>query len=77
MNQGAPVYDNASMRSSTDAGGFWGVLARKAKAILEDDNLSNHSDNRMINPNVSSSIDGQVCGGFSIIFILQLLFYVC
>ncbi|KAI5662910.1 hypothetical protein M9H77_22233 [Catharanthus roseus] len=58
-NKGAPVYDNASMRSSTDAGGFWGVLARKAKAILEDDNLSNHSDNRMINPNVSSSIDGQ------------------
>lgn len=27
------------MGSSNEAGSFWGVLARKAKAILEDDNV--------------------------------------
>lgn len=27
------------MGSSNEAGSFWGVLARKAKAILDDDNV--------------------------------------
>ncbi|RAL39211.1 hypothetical protein DM860_002744 [Cuscuta australis] len=36
-SQGAPVYDYTSMKSVDEAGGFWGVLAWKAKAILEDD----------------------------------------
>uniref|UniRef100_A0A5B7A2Q4 Uncharacterized protein n=1 Tax=Davidia involucrata TaxID=16924 RepID=A0A5B7A2Q4_DAVIN len=35
------TYDNTSMKSSRESNkGFWGVLARKAKAILEDDNMS-------------------------------------
>lgn len=28
------------MGSSNETGSFWGVLARKAKAILEDDNIN-------------------------------------
>lgn len=33
------------MRSSNEAGSFWGVLARKAKAILDDDNIFPQSNN--------------------------------
>ncbi|KAL3531585.1 hypothetical protein ACH5RR_005106 [Cinchona calisaya] len=36
-SKGSPTYDYTSMKSSNEAGGFWGVLARKAKAILDDD----------------------------------------
>ncbi|KAM7463872.1 hypothetical protein LguiA_031993 [Lonicera macranthoides] len=32
--------DYASMRSASESGGFWGVLARKAKIILDEDNIS-------------------------------------
>ncbi|KAJ8550788.1 hypothetical protein K7X08_000158 [Anisodus acutangulus] len=35
-----PSYEYTSLSSSNEAGGFWGVLAKKAKAILEDDNIS-------------------------------------
>ncbi|KAL3629899.1 hypothetical protein CASFOL_026211 [Castilleja foliolosa] len=35
---GGPTYDYTSMEGSNEAGSFWGVLARKAKAILDDDN---------------------------------------
>ncbi|KAJ8898843.1 hypothetical protein K2173_008152 [Erythroxylum novogranatense] len=34
------VFDAYEDVSQNDSKGFWGVLARKAKAILEDDNLS-------------------------------------
>ncbi|XP_051130194.1 uncharacterized protein LOC127250812 [Andrographis paniculata] len=37
---GGPTYDYTSMGSSNEAGSFWGVLARKAKAILEEDSES-------------------------------------
>ncbi|KAJ8753821.1 hypothetical protein K2173_000075 [Erythroxylum novogranatense] len=34
------VFDAYEDESRNDSKGFWGVLARKAKAILEDDNIS-------------------------------------
>ncbi|CAK9153776.1 unnamed protein product [Ilex paraguariensis] len=40
QSKGSPTYDYTSMKSENETGGFWGVLARKAKAILEEDNLS-------------------------------------
>ncbi|KAI3447868.1 hypothetical protein Pfo_004533 [Paulownia fortunei] len=42
--KGGPTYDYTSMESSNEAGSFWGVLARKAKAILEDDNVPYQSE---------------------------------
>lgn len=44
-SKGGPIYDYTSMRSSNEEGSFWGVLARKAKAILDDDNVSPQSNN--------------------------------
>ncbi|KAL3622704.1 hypothetical protein CASFOL_033312 [Castilleja foliolosa] len=42
---GGPTYDYTSMEGSNEAGSFWGVLARKAKAILdEDNNVPYHSE---------------------------------
>lgn len=38
-SKGSSTDDYASMRSTNEPGGFWGVLARKAKAILEDDDI--------------------------------------
>ncbi|PWA97449.1 hypothetical protein CTI12_AA029390 [Artemisia annua] len=35
--QGSATYDYTSMGSTNEPGGFWGVLARKAKTILDDD----------------------------------------
>ncbi|KAL7134010.1 hypothetical protein ABFS83_12G178100 [Erythranthe nasuta] len=43
-NKGGPTYDYTSMGSSNEGGNFWGVLARKAKAILEDDNIPYQSE---------------------------------
>ncbi|KAA8517611.1 hypothetical protein F0562_015085 [Nyssa sinensis] len=34
------TYDYTSMKSSSESKGFWGVLARKAKAILDEENMS-------------------------------------
>lgn len=34
------TYEYTSLTTPNEAGGFWGVLARKAKAILDDDDLS-------------------------------------
>ncbi|XP_071910540.1 uncharacterized protein [Coffea arabica] len=42
-SKGSPTYDYTSMKSSNEPGGFWGVLARKAKAILDDDDISHPS----------------------------------
>ncbi|XP_071687974.1 uncharacterized protein [Rutidosis leptorrhynchoides] len=36
-SKGAETYDYTSMKSTNEPRGFWGVLARKAKAILEDE----------------------------------------
>ncbi|KVH94960.1 hypothetical protein Ccrd_002971 [Cynara cardunculus var. scolymus] len=36
-SKGSATYDYTSMGSTNEPGGFWGVLARKAKAILDDD----------------------------------------
>ncbi|XP_073281733.1 uncharacterized protein [Primulina huaijiensis] len=44
---GSHTYDYTSMGSSNEDGGLWGVLARKAKSILEDENAHHskyHSD---------------------------------
>ncbi|KAI3666794.1 hypothetical protein L6452_41831 [Arctium lappa] len=35
-SKGSATYDYTSMRSTNEPGGFWGVLARKAKSILDD-----------------------------------------
>lgn len=35
--QSSTTYDYTSMGSTNEPGGFWGVLARKAKSILDDD----------------------------------------
>ncbi|KAJ0878484.1 hypothetical protein HanRHA438_Chr10g0440321 [Helianthus annuus] len=37
-SKGSATYDYTSMGSTNEPGGFWGVLARKAKSILDDDN---------------------------------------
>lgn len=37
---------NAYEDSINDSKGFWGVLARKAKAILDDDNVSQDTETR-------------------------------
>ncbi|KAL7583449.1 hypothetical protein Lser_V15G42946 [Lactuca serriola] len=39
-SKGSATYDYTSMGSTNEPGGFWGVLARKAKSILDDDNDS-------------------------------------
>ncbi|KAI3682799.1 hypothetical protein L1987_83052 [Smallanthus sonchifolius] len=36
-SKSSATFDNASMRSTNAREGFWGVLARKAKSILEDE----------------------------------------
>lgn len=66
-HQAAPSYEYKSLSSSNEAGGFWGVLARKAKAILEDENISQqfespgsgspNENQRYQNPNVSRKVD--------------------
>nr|GEV37140.1 hypothetical protein [Tanacetum cinerariifolium] len=38
------TYDYTSMGSTNEPGGFWGVLARKAKTILDDDNAPRRFD---------------------------------
>nr|GLL36771.1 uncharacterized protein LOC109181355 isoform X1 [Ipomoea trifida]GMD39975.1 Developmental and secondary metabolism regulator veA like [Ipomoea batatas] len=54
QNQGGPTYDYTSMKSTNEAGGFWGVLARKAKAILDDDNMSRHFEAPTVSPSKAS-----------------------
>jgi hypothetical protein len=34
------TYDYTSMKSTNEPGGLWGVLARKAKAIIDEDKVS-------------------------------------
>ncbi|KAL1543644.1 hypothetical protein AAHA92_20587 [Salvia divinorum] len=41
-SKGGPTYDYTAMGSSNETGSFWGILARKAKAILEDDDIKSH-----------------------------------
>ncbi|KAI3507279.1 hypothetical protein L1887_22196 [Cichorium endivia] len=36
-SKGSATYDYTSMGSTNEPGGFWGVLARKAKSIIDDD----------------------------------------
>ncbi|KAA8517573.1 hypothetical protein F0562_017797 [Nyssa sinensis] len=43
-SKGSSTYDFTSIKSSNESKGFWGVLAQKAKAILEDDNMSQQSE---------------------------------
>lgn len=38
------------MKGSDDVGGFWGVLVRKAKAILEDETMSREIEAPSISP---------------------------
>ncbi|KAK3021197.1 hypothetical protein RJ639_046616 [Escallonia herrerae] len=39
-SKGLATDDVMSLRTTNESGGFWGVLARKAKAILDDDTIS-------------------------------------
>ncbi|KAK6118557.1 hypothetical protein DH2020_047699 [Rehmannia glutinosa] len=62
-SKGGPTYDYTSMGSSNEAGSFWGVLARKAKAILDDDNVPYQSEYlNQTRPEMlySSRVDDQV-----------------
>lgn len=54
------AYEDSSARS--DSKGFWGVLARKAKAILEEDNMSSQlgTPDRTMFQISETSVDGQV-----------------
>ncbi|CAH9102334.1 unnamed protein product [Cuscuta europaea] len=55
-SKGGPTYDYTSMSSTNEGGGFWGVLARKAKAILEDDTMSHQFEPRnMSSPRASKT----------------------
>ncbi|CAI9097145.1 OLC1v1033497C1 [Oldenlandia corymbosa var. corymbosa] len=58
-----PTYDYTSMRSSNEAGGFWGVLARKAKSILDENDTvvphQLHSNSRENSEFVTFTNDGQ------------------
>ncbi|KAM7526616.1 hypothetical protein LguiA_016518 [Lonicera macranthoides] len=38
------TYDYTSMKSTNEPGGIWGVLARKAKAILDEDKITKQSE---------------------------------
>ncbi|CAI9301687.1 unnamed protein product [Lactuca saligna] len=49
-SKGSATYDYTSMGSTNEPGGFWGVLARKAKSILDDDNDST----KRFNPPIGS-----------------------
>nr|GMC88505.1 Developmental and secondary metabolism regulator veA like [Ipomoea batatas] len=49
-SKGSPTYDYTSMKGSDDVGGFWGVLVRKAKAILEDETMSREIEAPSISP---------------------------
>ncbi|KAG2691181.1 hypothetical protein I3760_09G224600 [Carya illinoinensis] len=55
-----PAYGDASTKSESKSG-FWGVLARKAKAILEDDIMSQQDNvpDRMRAPGYNTSTGGQ------------------
>ncbi|XP_009596367.1 uncharacterized protein [Nicotiana tomentosiformis] len=69
-SQAAASYEYTSLSSSNEAGGFWDVLSRKAKAILDDDNISQQFEapassilketqyyRQYQNPNVSRKVD--------------------
>lgn len=59
--QSFPAYGDASTKSESKSG-FWGVLARKAKAILEDDIMSQQDNvpDRMRAPGFNTSTGGKV-----------------
>lgn len=38
--QGPATYDYTSLRTTNDPGGLWGVLAREAKSLLDENNMS-------------------------------------
>lgn len=45
MGKDSRPYEYTSMKSLNESkNGFWGVLARKAKSIIEDDNLTGQSE---------------------------------
>ncbi|KAJ9544739.1 hypothetical protein OSB04_024446 [Centaurea solstitialis] len=55
-SKGSSTYDYTSMGSTNEPGGFWGVLARKAKAILDDDDSPRHVDSpRSVRPEAVST----------------------
>lgn len=61
--QDAVTYEYTSMKSLNEAKyGFWGVLARKAKSILEDDDASQEFEhNGRSHPHLlNASAGGQV-----------------
>ena len=59
--QSFAAYGDDSAKGESKSG-FWGVLARKAKAILDDDNMSQQYDmpERMRSQPFNNSAAGQV-----------------
>ena len=59
--QSFAAYGDGSTRGDSKSG-FWGVLARKAKAILDEDNMSQQHDmpDRMRSQPFNTSPTGQV-----------------
>ncbi|KAL4557748.1 hypothetical protein LXL04_035936 [Taraxacum kok-saghyz] len=50
-SKGSATYDYTSMGSTNEPGGFWGVLARKAKSIIDDGDSPKRLDaSRRFNP---------------------------
>ncbi|XP_076918145.1 uncharacterized protein LOC143578443 [Bidens hawaiensis] len=62
-SKGSGSFDYASVRSSSERGGFWGVLARKAKAILDDDIPQQSNAHSSVKP-IGFSISSQVIVDF-------------
>ncbi|KAI3676567.1 hypothetical protein L1987_86178 [Smallanthus sonchifolius] len=66
-SKGSATYDYGSMRSSNERGGFWGVLARKAKAILEDEIPQQSKSPSSLKPEtISVSTHNQKCTGIQV-----------
>ncbi|KAK3017742.1 hypothetical protein RJ639_005058 [Escallonia herrerae] len=57
--EGSATDDVTLLRTINESGGFWGVLARKAKAILDDDNISDQFETpNMRQPQMSDASAG-------------------
>ncbi|GFY83888.1 hypothetical protein Acr_03g0006620 [Actinidia rufa] len=55
-----PTYEYTSLRSSNENKGFWGVLAQKAKAILEEDTISQQFEtSSKMKPQMPDAAGGQ------------------
>lgn len=67
LMQDSAVYEYTSMKNLNESKyGFWGVLARKAKAILEEDDTTKQLDPGRNQPQaVNTSAGSQVASKFA------------